>query len=91
IGLSPSQDGVNPHGGRHFYGYFGATWLRLSKEKLQVLMHHASVLSTEVYYALDLKVVRDELALAHQRMLEAVPTFLNGLTLAPADGDGSHA
>ncbi len=54
-------------------------------------MHHASVLSTEVYYALDLKVVRDELALAHQRMLEAVPTFLNGLTLAPADGDGSHA
>ncbi|WP_247319199.1 hypothetical protein [Ralstonia pseudosolanacearum] len=82
---------MNPHGGRHFYGYFGATWLRLSKEKLQVLMHHASVLSTEVYYALDLKVVRDELALAHQRMLEAVPTFLNGLTLAPADGDGSHA
>ncbi|MRT00142.1 hypothetical protein GJQ57_15990 [Ralstonia pickettii] len=91
IGLSPSQDGVNPHGGRHFYGYFGATWLRLSKEKLQVLMHHASVLSTEVYYALDPKVVRDELALAHQRMLEAVPTFLNGLTLASADGDGSHA
>lgn len=91
IGLSPSQDGVNPHGGRHFYGYFGATWLRFSKEKLQVLMHHESILSTEVYYALDLKVVRDELALAHQRMLDAVPAFLNSLRLTAPEEDGLHA
>jgi integrase len=72
IGLSQKQDGVNPHGARHFYGYFGATWLRFSKERLQVMMHHRSILSTEVYYAIDVKVVRDELALAHKRMLDAV-------------------
>lgn len=90
IGLLPAQAGVNPHGARHFYGYFGATWLRLSKEKLQVMMHHESILSTEVYYALDAKVVRDELALAHQRMLEAVPAFLNTLQLTAPEENAAH-
>lgn len=81
IGLSSAHDGVNPHGGRHFYGYFGATWLRLSKEKLQVMMHHCSILSTEVYYTLDPAVVRNELETAHKKMLQAIPNFLNTLNL----------
>jgi len=76
IGLARNQSGVNPHGARHFYGYFCATHLRFSKEKLQVMMHHRSIISTEIYYALDSKVVRDELERAHLRMLTEVPEYL---------------
>lgn len=90
IGLSPAQDGVNPHGARHFYGYYGATWLRLTKERLQALMHHGSIVSTEVYYALDPVVVRDELRLAHDRMLQSLPGFLDALQLESKQGNVRH-
>lgn len=90
IGLSRSQDGVNPHGARHFYGYFCATWLRLPKDKVQLLMHHRSILSTEIYFTLDPKIVRDELSAAHERMLSAVPTFLRSIELAAIEGSAIH-
>ena len=76
IGLSASTDGVNPHGGRHFYGYYGASWLRLAKEQLQKLMHHRSATATDVYYALDQAVVRAELVKAQEKLHQSIPAFM---------------
>lgn len=76
VGLASSDDGVNPHGGRHFYGYYAASWLKLSKERVQKLMHHTSPLSTEVYYRIDEAVVRDELKKAQAHMAQDLPAFL---------------
>ena len=81
VGLTPSMDGVNPHGGRHFYGYFSATWLRLSKEIVQEMMHHRSIISTEVYYKLDKAAVRDDLMKAHGNLMEHLPNFMKTSTL----------
>jgi integrase len=64
IGLDPRQEGINPHGLRHFYGYFCATILKLRIERLQQVMHHASPLSTNVYYHIPPQVVRDQLLAA---------------------------
>jgi integrase len=84
IGLSPQQDGVNPHGARHFYGFFSANYLRLSKERTQVMMHHASMLSTEIYYHLSTETIKRELAKAHELMIASIPDFLNSSRLLPS-------
>lgn len=76
IGLDSTQDGVNPHGGRHFYGWYCANLLRLAKERTQKMMHHASMLSTEVYYNLDQATVRHELELAQSRLENNIPSFM---------------
>lgn len=76
LGLSVSADGVNPHGGRHFYGYYCASWLRLAKEQLQKIMHHRSSTATDVYYALDQAVVRNELSAAQERLHLSIPAFM---------------
>lgn len=81
IGLIPNRNGANPHAGRHFYGYFAATWLRLAKERVQKMMHHTSITSTEVYYRIDNAVVRDELAAAHARLAESFPEALSPTNL----------
>ncbi|MEN3373300.1 site-specific integrase [Dechloromonas sp. ZS-1] len=81
--------GAHPHGGRHFYGYYAASWLKLSKERVQKMMHHSNVASTEVYYALDSAVVRSELAQAHQRMTESMPAFLQNKQLLLSDESGA--
>lgn len=79
IGLSPSSDGVNPHGARHFYGYFSASWLKLSIERVTKMMHHKRMSSTEVYYALDKAVVRDELFKAQEKMAKQLPAFVQDI------------
>lgn len=62
IGLEPGKiNGVNPHGARHFYGYFLANVLKVSKEMAQLSLHHASIESTDVYYNLSPGVARDAL------------------------------
>ncbi len=67
IGLKPERDnGVNPHGARHFYGYFLANVLRISKEMAQRFLHHASIDSTDVYYGLSATTARDELLKAFE-------------------------
>lgn len=67
VGLSPSQPGVNPHGGRHFYGYYCASVLRLPLETTQKLMHHRSISSTQIYYGLSNAAVRDEIKKAQEQ------------------------
>jgi integrase len=81
IGLVIPTPGVHPHGARHFYGYYSASWLKLNKERVQKMMHHAQMSSTEVYYALDSKVMREELAEAHVQMAKALPSFLQNTKL----------
>ena len=90
IGLPLSTPGVHPHGARHFYGYYSASWLKLAKERVQKMMHHVQMTSTEVYYAIDGAVMRAELAQAHERMAKAMPAFLqNNKLLAIAVEDDS--
>jgi integrase len=75
LGLEPDEEGVNRHGGRHFYGYFCASHLRLPLEVTQTVMHHASILSTKIYYALDQAVARDELKKGFARIQSELPSF----------------
>ena len=86
IGLSPSSDGVNPHGGRHFYGYFSASWLKLSIERVTKMMHHKRMSSTEVYYALDQAVMRDELFKAQENMAKQLPSFVQDVGILENKG-----
>jgi len=83
----PKTRGVSPHGGRHFYGYFCANWLKVTKERAQKMLHHGSILSTEVYYTLDSATVRAELAQAHERMKAALPSILQNKDLLLSMGD----
>lgn len=79
IGLSSSDRGVNPHGARHFYGYFLASFLKIPIEKAQVMLRHASIASTEVYYSIDDRAVRDELHKAYLRLNDDIPEFMSEL------------
>ncbi len=76
VSLSPSMPGVNPHGARHFYGLYCASVLRLPIETTQRLMHHANVMSTQVYYALSAEAVRKELMAAQERQALEAPQLL---------------
>lgn len=76
VGLSLREPGVNPHGGRHFYGFYCASVLRLPVETTQRLMHHQSILSTEIYYALSAEAVRKELQAAQARQALEAPELL---------------
>ena len=76
VGLSVTEEGVNPHGARHFYGYFCASKLRLSIETTQVLMHHESLSSTAIYYALTSDVAHEELSKAQKKIESELPTLL---------------
>lgn len=85
VGLSAADDGVNPHGARHFYGYYCASVLRLPVETTQRLMHHESIQSTELYYALSGEAVRTELLRAQARQaLEAPELLAAPFSLLPA-------
>jgi integrase len=61
IGLSQRDPGVNPHGLRHFYGFYCADVLGIKLENLQKQMHHASPLSTNAYYHVSQLTIRDRL------------------------------
>jgi integrase len=76
IGLSVRDDGINPHGARHFYGYYSASWLKLGKETVQKMLHHVSPESTTVYYTLDSAVVRTEMLKAQTKLNTELPSFM---------------
>jgi integrase len=76
VSLSPRMPGVNPHGGRHFFGFYCASVLRLPLETTQRLMHHASITSTQIYYALSAEAVRNELIAAKERQALEAPELL---------------
>jgi hypothetical protein len=61
IGLDRRMPGVKPHGLRHFYGFYSADVLGIELEDLQKQMHHASPLSTMVYYHVSQLKVRQRL------------------------------
>lgn len=75
VGLLPSDQGVNPHGARHFFGHFCASYLRLPIETTKILMRHVNIQSTEVYYSLNIKVARDELEKAQSRINDELKQF----------------
>lgn len=79
IGLRANQYGVNPHGARHFFGYFCATHLRLKIELTQVLMRHAYLSSTEVYYHLGIEVARRELEAGQKLLADSIPSFCQSM------------
>jgi len=84
IGLSSKDAGVAPHGARHFYGYFLASYLKIPIDRAQRMLRHASINSTRVYYSLDEKIIRDELRKAYEKIAEEIPAFiqqLNDMTL----------
>ncbi|MBL0225242.1 MAG: hypothetical protein IPQ16_06590 [Geobacteraceae bacterium] len=57
-------NGLAWHSLRHFYGYYCANILELQMEIVQVLMHHAQINSTQVYYRLSKSIVKDEITKA---------------------------
>lgn len=68
IGLTLSKDrGIHLHGGRHFYGYFGASVLKLPIHDMKLNLHHRDMKSTVCYYHVDPKEARDRIRTAHQR------------------------
>jgi integrase len=71
VGLRPWDEGVHPHGARHFYGYYCASVMRLSIEVTQRLMHHETISSTEIYYSVSKDVVRGELKKGQERAKQA--------------------
>lgn len=79
IGLSSKDQGVNPHGARHFYGYFLASYLKIPIERAQLMLRHASITSTEVYYSIDDRIVRDELRKAYEKLNDDIPEFIREL------------
>lgn len=85
IGLALSEDGVNPHGARHFYGYFCASELGLSLEVTQALMHHESALSTNIYFFLKTDVAYKHLKAACAKLATEIPLFAEVETLSLLD------
>jgi integrase len=67
IGLDRRSPGVNPHGLRHFYGFYSADILGVKLEILQRQMHHASPLSTNVYYHVSHLKIRKQLIEAQRQ------------------------
>ncbi|XKU41489.1 tyrosine-type recombinase/integrase [Pseudomonas [fluorescens] ATCC 17400] len=81
VGLKPTDTGVNPHGARHFYGHFCASYLRLEMTTAQRMMHHASKESTEVYYKISPLIVREEIKRAAEQMKLEIPRFTKELKM----------
>ncbi|OLU30646.1 site-specific integrase [Pseudomonas sp. PA27(2017)] len=75
-GLRTSNPGVNPHGARHFFGFYCASILQLSLERTNKIMHHASLQSTEIYYHLSMESVRKALKEAHEKQSAAEQEFM---------------
>jgi integrase len=74
--------GVGPHSLRHFYGYYLASVLKMPIEQAQACMHHASVLSTQVYYRTDPEVIRKEILVAAYKATDkAVPAHIGEQTV----------
>lgn len=70
IGLDRRQPGVNPHGLRHFYGFYCADVLGIDLTNLQKQMHHASPISTLAYHHITPQKVREQLKRAQIEVLQ---------------------
>lgn len=68
LGLNREIGGVNLHGFRHYYGYYCANILGLSKETTQRMLHHRSGESTEVYYKKTMNTLQTELEKGYKRL-----------------------
>lgn len=68
IGLDTKEPGVNLHGLRHFYGYYCANKLKVSKEIAQRMLHHKSIESTEIYYQKTIEIINEELENGYKRI-----------------------
>ncbi len=68
IGLDTLDDGVNPHGLRHYYGYYAANVLELDSDILQVMMRHKSKTSTDIYYHLTEETIRKKLEEGYKKI-----------------------
>ena len=49
-------------------------------------MHHKRMASTEVYYALDQAVIRDELFKAQEKMAKQLPAFVRDIATLGNEG-----
>lgn len=75
VGLRRSRyEGVNPHGARHFMGYFLATVLKVDLLTAQEALRHVRVSSTRVYFHRAAEVARNEIARAYAAA--ELPSFL---------------
>jgi integrase len=70
VGLDRRTPGINPHGLRHFYGFYSADILGIKLETLQRQMHHASPLSTNVYFHVSQLKIRERLIEAQKETKE---------------------
>jgi integrase len=77
VGLSSSDEGVNPHGGRHYFGYFHANVYRTELEMLKLYIHHVSPQSTQVYYSVTPKTAHSELKKAWAKISQDFPESLS--------------
>jgi integrase len=68
IGLDIKDDGVNLHGLRHFYGFYCANKINVSKEIAQRMLHHKSISSTEVYYQKTLESIETALSIGYDKL-----------------------
>jgi integrase len=87
IGLNTSTLGVNPHGGRHFYGYYLATVLGLPIDRAQKALHHRNISSTSVYYHLTKEKMRKEMVEAYSRVRDELPAFLQAPQILLTSGN----
>lgn len=76
--------GFGPHSLRHFYGYYLASVLKRPIEEAQVCMHHASVLSTQVYYRTAPETIRREiLNAAYKATGRPIPLEISNSMIKP--------
>ncbi|MCY1451785.1 hypothetical protein D9M71_686680 [compost metagenome] len=76
VGLNPYSPGISPHGARHFYGHFCASYLKVPIEQAQIMLRHAKISSTQVYYSIDERTIRDELIKGYEKMKSEIPNFI---------------
>jgi len=74
--LGMQNCGLGPHSLRHMAGYYISSILKLPIEIAKIVLHHASVTSTETYYHLSSKDVRDAIARAITQTNEPVADYL---------------
>lgn len=77
-------NGYSPHSLRHFYGYYLASVLRRPIEEAQACLHHASVLSTQVYYRTAPETIRKEILIAAYNAIgKPIPLSINEEGISP--------
>jgi len=60
-GVDLRGKGLGPHSLRHFYGWYCASVLKLDLTFTKMMMHHAAIESTQVYFRLSAAAARNQL------------------------------